>query len=83
MARKLTFLFYLIFIVTILAQNQASGAKVGASQLHQQVNLQYGISEGSLRPQGGASWAILAIQLFQICGAAWAAPALPVLSRVC
>ncbi|KAL3620346.1 hypothetical protein CASFOL_035258 [Castilleja foliolosa] len=44
MANKLTFLLYLLFVVTILAPKQASSAKNG--------NLQYGISEGSLQPQG-------------------------------
>ncbi|KAL0342855.1 UNVERIFIED_CONTAM: hypothetical protein Scaly_1948100 [Sesamum calycinum] len=62
MATKLAFLFYLLFIATILAQKQASSAEVPASdQLHPQGSLQvkpntetslnYGMSEGSLRPQ--------------------------------
>ncbi|KAI3450014.1 hypothetical protein Pfo_006679 [Paulownia fortunei] len=51
MAKKLIFLLYLIFIVTILAQKQASSAKIPASQMHPQGDLQYGVSEGSLRPQ--------------------------------
>ncbi|KAH6814326.1 Gibberellin-regulated family protein [Perilla frutescens var. frutescens] len=51
MATKLIFLFYLIFAATILAQKQASSAKVAASQMHSRGNFQYGYSEGSLRPQ--------------------------------
>ncbi|KAL0419525.1 UNVERIFIED_CONTAM: hypothetical protein Sradi_1366000 [Sesamum radiatum] len=41
MATKLAFLFYLLFIATILAQKQASSAEVPASdQLHPQGSLQ-------------------------------------------
>ncbi|KAL0435349.1 UNVERIFIED_CONTAM: protein GAST1 [Sesamum radiatum] len=56
MATKLAFLFYLLCIATILAQKQASSAEVPVSdQLHPQGSLQYGMSEGSLRPQDCAS----------------------------
>ncbi|XP_071927469.1 protein GAST1-like [Coffea arabica] len=53
MATKATFLLCLAFVLLILAQNQASSVGLSISQ-HQPKALnarQYGITEGSLRPQ--------------------------------
>ncbi|CAA2992223.1 protein GAST1-like [Olea europaea var. sylvestris] len=53
MAKKLTFLFCLIFfMVAILAHNQASSTLLPASQLEPQGNGQmHGTTQGSLQPQ--------------------------------
>ncbi|XP_073146667.1 protein GAST1-like [Henckelia pumila] len=52
MARKhAIFLLCLISIATILAQIQASTTTLPVSGQHKQGRIQYGVSEGSLRPQ--------------------------------
>ncbi|CAA0815293.1 Gibberellin-regulated protein 6 [Striga hermonthica] len=47
----MAFLLCLLFILSILAQKQAFGAKLTISQQHPNGKIQYGITEGSLRPQ--------------------------------
>ncbi|KAK6144077.1 hypothetical protein DH2020_020897 [Rehmannia glutinosa] len=52
MAMKLTFLFYLLFIVTILAQKQVIHNFLAMQKAdHKKKKKKKGMSEGSLRPQ--------------------------------